>query len=635
MTYQWSQLTPQAITNLFLYGDITTPENLVSDDLLRPCDESLPIDIDADSYMNGGPGRFIDPRDFAPIATFFSSSGYYDLLTWFDSNGAITSKTFSLQELGTLFGWDIELRVTIQQADYKTTFADEVERAYIWGSSTFELAQSDNLEFVVHNNGGILDLHINGIKVVPIPDNFDFQSSGLAAGQSGQVSQSILDPSAIGRTVEFNYVNTQSLPTLNGWTPTSPLPPKNSVFESLDVKVKVFDLEKTLFEDVSRFLDAQDRPILYGTVESDKISADFHFSDARMLYPYEDNGAVLIAGAGDDTLVGGAFGDELRAGDGNDKLVMISGGAVTDHLYGGAGADTFVLFSLSAGGDTQEFVIEDADETDVLAVPLILFNSPLNPVAQALHDQYGPYKHTGPLLQLVGGITTSVVTEGTVTSESWFRWVRSTDVVSTGPETWHGDHYVDQSIGVIPFYGHIVYEEDGDDLLIRLMYGEVFEDTTTEVDGEAVRTNHFKGISYDTDTETIIRIKDFTDGMLGIIYERDPGASLEAEDAVIDEITSGLVGAGFSYGENWPPYWATEPEFLTTRTASEFLQSVGGRAVFKVFWEEILGTYLTLSSAWQVLTTHSLPSFDGVVLGTATRHIDGCQHRSAVARRKR
>lgn len=75
MTYNWAQLTSEAMTNLFLYGDITTPENLATDELLRPLDYKHLIDIDAVSYMGSGPGRFIDPRNFEPISRFFSDAG--------------------------------------------------------------------------------------------------------------------------------------------------------------------------------------------------------------------------------------------------------------------------------------------------------------------------------------------------------------------------------------------------------------------------------------------------------------------------------------------------------------------------------------------------------------------------------
>lgn len=54
--------------------------------------------------------------------------------------------------------------------------------------------------------------------------------------------------------------------------------------------------------------------------------------------------AVVTAGAGNDTLKGGAFADLLSGGAGNDTLI---GGGGYDLLYGGAGADTFAFASVA------------------------------------------------------------------------------------------------------------------------------------------------------------------------------------------------------------------------------------------------------------------------------------------------
>lgn len=39
MVYNWTQITNELITNLFLYGQTTTPTDLVSDSLIRPVDD--------------------------------------------------------------------------------------------------------------------------------------------------------------------------------------------------------------------------------------------------------------------------------------------------------------------------------------------------------------------------------------------------------------------------------------------------------------------------------------------------------------------------------------------------------------------------------------------------------------------
>jgi len=43
MAYDWSQLGVKEITHLYLYGDLNTPSDLTSTDLLRP--EGVPVPI--------------------------------------------------------------------------------------------------------------------------------------------------------------------------------------------------------------------------------------------------------------------------------------------------------------------------------------------------------------------------------------------------------------------------------------------------------------------------------------------------------------------------------------------------------------------------------------------------------------
>ena len=63
MAYNWTQITNELITNLFLYGKPTTPTDLASETLIRSADASgdadnLHITIDMAGYMTDGPGRF-------------------------------------------------------------------------------------------------------------------------------------------------------------------------------------------------------------------------------------------------------------------------------------------------------------------------------------------------------------------------------------------------------------------------------------------------------------------------------------------------------------------------------------------------------------------------------------------------
>ena len=59
MAMQWSELTVEAITNLFLYGQKEKPADY--NDRIRSTDPSAKgakVSVDGDSYMSSGPGRY-------------------------------------------------------------------------------------------------------------------------------------------------------------------------------------------------------------------------------------------------------------------------------------------------------------------------------------------------------------------------------------------------------------------------------------------------------------------------------------------------------------------------------------------------------------------------------------------------
>ncbi len=96
---------------------------------------------------------------------------------------------------------------------------------------------------------------------------------------------------------------------------------------------------------VTKFLDSSNRPILYGTLEDDIVSglsingsvwADVNGVPTIDDAAYAGNGVVIIAGAGNDTVIGSNNSDILKGGNGHDKLSGLSG---ADTIEGGAGND--------------------------------------------------------------------------------------------------------------------------------------------------------------------------------------------------------------------------------------------------------------------------------------------------------
>ena len=103
-------------------------------------------------------------------------------------------------------------------------------------------------------------------------------------------------------------------------------------------------------------------------------------------YAYGDallGGDLLEGGTGADTLTGGEGNDTLPGGAGADRLV---GGAEGDTFFGQAGADTFVI----AGGVNW---VMDFDSSDRLSIGMTL------PQVQAAAAQVGAHLHVA----LAGG----------------------------------------------------------------------------------------------------------------------------------------------------------------------------------------------------------------------------------------
>lgn len=74
MRYDWTQLSEKEITNLYLYGTLTTPTDLTNDALIRPAGAPPPIEVNMASFMATGPGRFALGSQSALVETFFSTA---------------------------------------------------------------------------------------------------------------------------------------------------------------------------------------------------------------------------------------------------------------------------------------------------------------------------------------------------------------------------------------------------------------------------------------------------------------------------------------------------------------------------------------------------------------------------------
>lgn len=66
-----TQLIAKDITNLYLYGQQSTPKNLVASSLIRPENVVTEVDVDVNDFMETGAGRFAVGSQFELVQRFF------------------------------------------------------------------------------------------------------------------------------------------------------------------------------------------------------------------------------------------------------------------------------------------------------------------------------------------------------------------------------------------------------------------------------------------------------------------------------------------------------------------------------------------------------------------------------------
>lgn len=174
---------------------------------------------------------------------------------------------------------------------------------------------------------------------------------------------------------------------------------------------------------------------------------------------------------------------EIDGGRGDDTIVSSEGRTLA---RGGEGADRFVLSAMSSGNGRVEFVIDDTDSSDTLYVPYAFFK-----------QSRGEYEGS-QLFQLSGG----VFKIDDASPQSYFYW---------GPPD------EDEVQGNIEFVGRIAYTLEGSDLVITMLQGhpdtEIIDYGPGEPPGPAITS-----VVTEDDTETIIRVRNWSDGILGITF---------------------------------------------------------------------------------------------------------------------
>lgn len=244
------------------------------------------LTIDVVDYMANGAGRFAKIAMFEMVANFFIAPP--------------PPGEYTKVDLNYHYNMDDEYALYIGQSNYRDEKDDYAERTFVFNSTSFKMSESTR--FVVTQEG---DVYIKNVGVEPYvdnaPENFDFEGGGLAAWLLNPVVENLVDPSAIGRKVilDFNYDNgpistserydwddfQDELGVVFGWGGLAPLKLVSDGYELIE---ELFD------SGVIKYLDENNRPIIYGTLEDDLSLTPANGMNV-FLAEYVENGVVILA----------------------------------------------------------------------------------------------------------------------------------------------------------------------------------------------------------------------------------------------------------------------------------------------------------------------------------------------------
>ena len=387
-------ITPTEITNRYLYDSPSKPDSsaLVSEDLIRigvkKEDPSIATDatVDVVTYMKDGPGRFATPDKFPVVTIFFFPELFSDIV--------LAPGRYTEQFLTSEFGLDPVGGPILKQE--QLFLVDEIddyaERVYIWNTVAYEIADTDpsdptrEVEFVVLDDGSEFGQRfITNLRIIPFSnndnkENFDFFSISEVLTYLTPQFEAIVDPSGIGRKVDIAFVNdAPNIPvyTKQDFDTDFANSVGNSISGYFGGEQKGLALTDSLFNPQDgpiRFLNDDEKPILYGTLEGDSISGSISVTGVdlaqhRNLASFVSKGIHYVAGPGDDTITG------------TDSDDVLDGGTGDDFLTGGKGDDCFIVGSGDpAGTDT----ITDPENDDQ-----VKFDE--NVLSGATEDKTGKY----------------------------------------------------------------------------------------------------------------------------------------------------------------------------------------------------------------------------------------------------
>jgi hypothetical protein len=201
--------TASQITQLYMYGSVGVPtttqrldQNLIRPENIDPAVLTA-VQVDAQTYMNSGGGRFARAPLFDLVQRFFDAG-----------SEVLAPDVYTKADLQRIFGLGQTLSLSIQQLGLADNVYDWAERTYIYNSGSFSIA--DAARFVVEPDGR---RHIENFSIAPrqdkdVRENFDLNSTdsvslnSLIAAAGNQYIRANIDPSGIGRKIWIDFVGT-------------------------------------------------------------------------------------------------------------------------------------------------------------------------------------------------------------------------------------------------------------------------------------------------------------------------------------------------------------------------------------------------------------------------------------------
>ena len=330
-----------------------SPSELNDDRFIRENNvKGTPLNIDTNTYMQTGPGRFVSAADVPLFQDFFNA----DLAAGTYTHAEIWKKLRPTlkDKVQNLYIKDVSQYYTgIGSPDYIT-------RAFIFGSTKFAIDLSQ-VKYIVNENGKT----IQNVKILPSQllsddpkhkENFDFEGAGELINFLNSHFEKVIDPSGIGRLVPIEFTNAQNVQAENINEEQFRQLVNRKELLSYDDSINHAELaayllrieEKIFFSPSTLNKDSEGRRVIYDGQNENEINVeDFlkklnsldRISDKARAWikAFTDNaGYSLIGGNGDDKLVASKLNDLLKGGDGNDILIGKGG---DDELYGGRGND--------------------------------------------------------------------------------------------------------------------------------------------------------------------------------------------------------------------------------------------------------------------------------------------------------